>query len=33
MMNKRYGADRWKTTGDQYTEFNKLRKFRDRAFE
>jgi hypothetical protein len=33
MMNKRYGVGRWKTTGDHYSEFNKLRKFGDRAFE
>jgi len=33
MMNKRYGVGRWTTSGDQYTEFNKLRKFGDRAFE
>jgi hypothetical protein len=33
MMNKRYGAGRWSMKGDQYEEFNKLRKFGDRAFE
>ena len=33
MMNKKYGAGRWKLAGDQYSEFNKLRKFGDRAFE
>jgi hypothetical protein len=33
MMNKRYGVGRWKKEGDQYAEFNKLRKFGDRAFE
>jgi hypothetical protein len=33
MMNKRYGAGRWTMKGDQYEEFNKLRKFGDRGFE
>ena len=32
MMNKRYGVGRWTMKGDQYAEFNKLRKFGDRAF-
>jgi hypothetical protein len=33
MMNKRYGVGRWAKEGQQYSEFNKLRKFGDRAFE
>ncbi|HEX8114313.1 MAG TPA: DUF4157 domain-containing protein [Kofleriaceae bacterium] len=33
MMNKRYGVGRWMMKGDQYEEFNKLRKFADRAFK
>jgi hypothetical protein len=33
MMNKRYGVGRWTMKGDQYEEFNKLRKFGDRAFK
>lgn len=33
MMNKKYGVEGCKTTGDHYSEFDKLRKFGDRAFE
>lgn len=33
MMNKRYGVSRWTMKGEQYAEFNKLRKLGDRAFE
>jgi hypothetical protein len=33
LMNKKYGVGRWKKVGVQNTEFSKLRKFGDRAFE
>jgi hypothetical protein len=33
MMNKRYGVDGWEKLGDHNTEFSKLKKFGDRAFE
>jgi hypothetical protein len=33
MMNKRYGVGGWERTGAQKSEFSKLQKFGDRAFE
>jgi len=33
MLNKRYGVGQWQHSGQQGTEFSKLKKFGDRAFE